>query len=76
LLIYYGVESGSQRILNFIKEGIRIEQIEKAIIWTKEAGIKTLGSFMIGFLDEMREEIEETIKLSKNENCTFLSFKI
>jgi len=75
-LIYYGVESGSQRILNFIKKGIRIEQIKKAIIWTKEAGIKTLGSFMIGFPDETREEIGETIKLSKNLKLDYAQFSI
>ena len=75
-LIYYGIESGSQRILNFIKKGIRIDQIVKAIRWTKEAGIKTLGSFIMGFPDETREEIEETIKLSKKLKLDYAQFSI
>ena len=75
-LIYYGIESGSQRILNFIKKGIRIDQIVKAVRWTKEAGIKALGSFIIGFPDETREEIEETIKFSKKLNLDYAQFSI
>ena len=75
-LIYYGIESASQRILNFIKKGIRIDQVVKAIKQTREAGIKVLGSFMIGFPDETRGEIEETIKFSKRLNIDYAQFSI
>jgi len=74
--IYYGIESGSQRILDFIRKGIKIDQIKKAIKWAKEAGIKTLGSFIIGFPDETREEVKKTIEFSKRLKLDFAQFSI
>jgi len=74
--IYYGIESGSQRILNFIKKGIRIEQIERAVKWTRQVGIKALGSFIIGFPDETREEIERTLSFPKRLRLDFAQFSI
>jgi radical SAM superfamily enzyme YgiQ (UPF0313 family) len=59
--INYGIESGSQRILNFIKKGIKLENIEKALKATKDAGMVTKGYFIIGHPTETRESIQETI---------------
>lgn len=74
--IYYGIESASQRILNFIKKGITIEQIKKAVEATKEAGIKIMGSFMIGFPDETREEIKSTLSFPKKLKVDYVQFTI
>lgn len=63
--IWYGVESGSQRILDFIKKGTKVEKIKEAIRWTKEAGISTGGFFMIGLPMETPEDIEKTILFSQ-----------
>lgn len=75
-LIYYGIESGSQRILDIVNKGIKIEQIDKAIRWTKEAGIKALGSFIIGFPDETREEVKETIEFSRRLELDYAQFSV
>lgn len=61
----YGVESGSQEILDTVKKGVRLEQIEKAIRLTKKARIRSLGYFMIGFPKETKESIEKTIAFAK-----------
>jgi len=63
--INYGIESGSQRILNFIKKGIKLENIEKALKATKDAGIVTKGYFIIGHPTESLESIQETINFIK-----------
>jgi len=63
--INYGIESGSQRILDFIKKGTRLEIIKKALRMTKEAGITTKGYFIIGHPTETRESIQETINFIK-----------
>lgn len=63
--IGYGIESGSQKILNFIQKGVTLEQIEKAVRWTKKAGIRTRGFFMLGHPTETEETIKETIKFAK-----------
>lgn len=59
--IFYGVEAASQRLLDIIKKDITIEQIENAFKWTKQAGIETLASFMIGLPTETEEEAYKTI---------------
>jgi len=63
--IYYGIESGSQKILNRIKKGIRIEQVIKAVKWAKVAGLEVAGYFMIGLPGETKETMQETINFAK-----------
>ncbi|MDP2681753.1 MAG: radical SAM protein [Deltaproteobacteria bacterium] len=63
--IAYGIESGSQKILDLVAKGITLEEIEKAVRWTHEAGIKVKGLFMMGHPLETRETIKETIDLAK-----------
>lgn len=65
ILIGYGIESGSQKMLDFIKKRVTVEQAKNAIRLTK----KYLGwadcSFMIGYPGENRETIQETINFCK-----------
>ena len=63
--IGYGIESGSQRILDVIKKRTTIEQIEKAVKWSRDAGIRTRGFFMLGHPTETKETMRETIDLAK-----------
>ncbi len=64
--IWYGVESGSQRILDLIKKRTKLDKIRKAIELTEEAGIRSCGFFMIGHPTETVEEIEQTIKFANS----------
>ncbi len=65
VLIGYGIESGSQRMLDIMKKGVTVDQAKEAIRLTK----KHLGwadcSFMIGTPGETRETIKETINFCK-----------
>lgn len=61
--VAYGIESGSQRVLDALRKDIKIDQIKKAVKWTKEAGISTKGFFMIGSPSETKEDIEMTKRL-------------
>lgn len=63
--IWYGVESGSQKVLDAIKKGTTLEKARKAIRMTKEARISPCGFFMLGMPTETKEDIEATIRLSK-----------
>lgn len=62
--VYYGIESGSQRILNNIKKGINLKQVHQAVKWAKKAGLETFGFFMIALPGETVGDIEKTIKLA------------
>jgi radical SAM superfamily enzyme YgiQ (UPF0313 family) len=62
--IYYGVESGSQRVLNLMKKGITLKQAEKAVKSAKNVGLKVLASFILGYPGETIEDINKTINFS------------
>jgi anaerobic magnesium-protoporphyrin IX monomethyl ester cyclase len=66
--IVYGVESGSQRILDMLKKGITVEQVKEAFAMTHRVGIDTKANFMLGHLDETEEEVMQSIKLAKELN--------
>ncbi|MDI6872595.1 MAG: radical SAM protein [Bacillota bacterium] len=57
--IQFGVESGSQRILDSVK-GIKKEQVLRAVQAAVGAGIEVASSFMIPFPEDTRESIKET----------------
>lgn len=61
--IYYGVESGSQRILNFMRKGITVEQIEKAFELTHKIGLFCHAFVIIGTPTETKEDLEATRSL-------------
>ena len=63
--ILYGVESGSQKILNSAKKAITLDQVRCAFRLSHEVGIKTHAAFMFGLPGETRETIEKTIRFAK-----------
>jgi len=75
-IVYFGVESGSQRILNLMKKGITLEQSVKAIRLAKEVGIGTVASFILGMPDESVEEANATIKFATRLNPDYAQFTI
>jgi radical SAM superfamily enzyme YgiQ (UPF0313 family) len=64
-LISYGLESGSQKVLDQLDKATTIEHGIKAVEMTKAAGIKIFGSFMIGSPGETADTVEETIRYIK-----------
>jgi len=74
--IYFGIESGSQKTLDFIGKGITPEQSISAVKKAKKHEIRALGAFVIGFPEETREDIEKTIKFSKKVGVDFAQFTI
>ncbi len=63
--VSFGVETGSQEILNRINKGITLQQIRKAFNIAKEAGIETIGFFMLALPGDTKESMEQTIKFAK-----------
>lgn len=62
-----GVESGSERVLSYLKDGkVTVEQNRSAIRLAKEAGIHTLAFIMIGTPTETKEEMLETLQFLKD----------
>ncbi|MBS3055951.1 MAG: cobalamin-dependent protein [Candidatus Aenigmarchaeota archaeon] len=64
-LISFGVESGSQKILNFYRKGITTEQTKEAFKLCKKVGILTHAYIMLGAPIETEEDMEMTYQLIK-----------
>jgi radical SAM superfamily enzyme YgiQ (UPF0313 family) len=75
-ILFLGIESGCQRILDAIGKRITIDQAKKAVKIVKDAGIQVLGSFIIGFIQDTVETIENTIKFAKSLNLDYAEFSI
>lgn len=61
--IAFGVESGSQKILNFYRKGITVEQIINAFDMCHKFGINTSAFIMLGAPMETKDDLNETVKL-------------
>ena len=64
-LIHYGVESGSQKMLNAMRKGTTVEQNERAIKLTKQAGIGAAISVVVGYPGETPEMLQQTVAFMK-----------
>ena len=62
-LIEFGVESGSERMLQFLNKGQTLEQIKKAYSVCRKLSLKTSALFMVGLPTETRDEIKQTVTL-------------
>ena len=74
--IHYGVESGSQRILDSLQKGITIEQIKRAFEMTKKSGISTYAYLMVGAPSETMEDFEATVSLVNTIQPDYITYSI
>jgi radical SAM superfamily enzyme YgiQ (UPF0313 family) len=58
--ISFGLESGSDKLLDDMKKSQRVSTAVDAVKWTHEAGIRVKGLFMLGYPGETPETIEMT----------------
>jgi radical SAM superfamily enzyme YgiQ (UPF0313 family) len=64
-MLAFGVESGSQKVLDRLKKQQTLEQIELAVSEAKKHGIGAVhGFFLIGNPDETEEEIHESFRFA------------
>ena len=63
--IGYGVESGSQQILNNMNKKITVKQIESAMRYTQRLKIPIKVQLIFGYPGENEETVQETIDLFK-----------
>jgi len=74
--IGFGIESGSDRILQFIKKSTTTDLVRKGVKMTKEAGIDVRGFFMLGFPTETKDEVLQTINFAKELDVDVAQFMI
>ncbi len=74
--IAYGIESGSQKVLDAMNKGITLEEIRQVIKMTKEVGINIRGYFMMGMPNESLEDMDKTISFARELNIEVASFTL
>jgi len=62
--INVGIESGNEEMLKKIRKNITKEMIKDNMSMVKDAGIDVGGFFIIGFPDETKEKINDTINFA------------
>lgn len=76
-MLYLGIESANQRILDYYKKRITPHQSERAVEAARNAGIDVIvGSFIIGAPDETREEILNTLRFAHRLDIDIAQFNI
>lgn len=62
--IAFGVESGNEKVLKSVSKGLGKDTIRKAVEMCHRNGLETFGFFIIGFPEDTRDTIMETISFA------------
>ena len=74
--IPFGIESGSQRIIDHVRKKFKIEQAENAVKMAKQAGLETECYFMLGLPTQTPEDIEDSIDFAIKLDPDYTKFAI
>lgn len=62
----FGIESGSQEILNHNLKSLKLERVLQVIKWCQKLKIQTFGFFILGLPGETERSIAKTIEYAKS----------
>ena len=72
--IIFGLETGDQDELKFIRKKSTLEQARNSVVLAKEAGIYVRANFMLGFPISTKKTITNTVRFARSlpiDNCRF-----
>jgi len=72
--VYFGIESGNDRVLGLMKKSISVEQARHAVQVMKNAGIQVGAFFILGYPGETEETILDTVRFASSLPLDYLSF--
>ncbi len=73
-MVSFGIESGSQAVLDKTGKGISLSQSKSAVEAARKAGLRTIGHFIIGLPGETEETARKTVEFAKTLGLTFAQF--
>ncbi|HVS48308.1 MAG TPA: radical SAM protein [Candidatus Dormibacteraeota bacterium] len=74
--IFFGIESGDEKVLKEMKKGITPDQARAAVEACVAAGIKAAGFFMVGYLGETTDSLIRSINFSSSLPLDYVSYTI
>jgi anaerobic magnesium-protoporphyrin IX monomethyl ester cyclase len=75
-LVAYGFESGNEESLKRMKKGATLQDARRAVLLTREAGMKVYGFFLLGLPWEGRAHLEDTLAFARELDCDFVEFHL
>ena len=72
--IYYGLESGNREVLRTLLKAADLEEANKTVRETREAGIDVFGYFMVGNPGDNPSTIRQTIRYALDLDLTYAQF--
>lgn len=72
--IYFGMESGSQRMLNIFQKNVNVVEALASLHLCQKMGIETAAFFMSGHPAETENDFEETLAFAKKAKLSYASF--
>ncbi|HOJ97155.1 MAG TPA: methyl-coenzyme M reductase glutamine C-methyltransferase [Methanospirillum sp.] len=58
--IFFGIESGSEKMLGLMQKGIPVDTVRDAVEQCRQHGVKPAGSFITGYPGEEEEDFQAT----------------
>lgn len=74
--ISFGIESGSQRILDSVEKHVTVEQAKEAVLAAKAVRLKVLCSFIFGLPGEDWDSVQETLGFVRETLPTSAQFNV
>ena len=71
--IYFGIESGSVRILEYLNKKIDLDKSLKILVSVRKIGIQTAGFFLLGLPGETMNDIDLSIDFAKKSKLMFIA---
>ena len=75
-LVYFGLESGNQDILNTLRKGTTLDQARHAVHMCHSVGIQTAAYFMLGAPGETMQSIQDTLDFAEELQLNHAQFSI
>jgi anaerobic magnesium-protoporphyrin IX monomethyl ester cyclase len=72
--VAYGVESGTQAVLDEVGKHVTLEEIRRAVALTKAAGIAAVAHCVVGYPGETEATIRRTVEFVKEIDVDFAQF--
>lgn len=74
--IYFGVESGTQRVLDLLKKDITLQETDRAFKSCKKIGIRTIAAIMLGIPQQTLQENYESVNFIRKLDPDMVYFNV
>ncbi|MEA3364881.1 MAG: PssD/Cps14F family polysaccharide biosynthesis glycosyltransferase [Candidatus Hydrogenedentes bacterium] len=74
--VYFGIESGVQRVLDALNKRITVDQAREAVANARKAGLEVGAYFMLGNVGETPEDMDTTIDFAMSLDLDIIQYTI